>query len=271
MPGIAPSTSSRRRPRDDPSSGPSDAAPSGGRIIPAEPPAAAPWTGPAGFGAARLAGALTAIAGGRLIGRTGTGYWAELAITPGRRRLRSPLFDREGVYQAAIRCSRAFGVPDPFPDVLGLAIKILDAYGPGRHQDLLLCSSASGPLARQAVLPATSFLGKHYSCLTPYLVGGRPVLFGARTAPSPVRDGGTALAEFDVAVSTGALSFDIQIAGLVGRWRTAGIVRVGQVMADDEAEELRFNPWNTGPAILPCGIADALRRPVYQSSQNRRP
>jgi hypothetical protein len=267
MPGIAPSTSSRRRPRDDPPGRP----PSGGRVTPAEPPAAAPWTGPAGYAAAKLAGALTTIAGGRLIGRTGTGYWGELAITPGRRRLRSPLLDQEGVYQVAIRCSRAFGVPDPFPDVLGLAIKILDAYGTGHHQDLLLCSSGSGPLTRQAPLPATSFLGRHYSSLTPYLLGGRPVLFGARTAPSPVRDGGTALAEFDVAASNGALSFDIQTASPIGRWGTAGIVRVGQVMADDEAERLRFNPWNTGPALLPVGLADALRRPVYQASQNRRP
>jgi hypothetical protein len=212
----------------------------------------------------------TAVCRGRLVGRSGTGYQAELEVRASDQRLRTPLFREPGSYQAVIRCSRAVGVPDPFPDLLGLAIKIMDAYGPGRDQDLLLFSSATAPVARQTAVPATSFLAKRYSSVMPYLVGARPVMFGARTGPAVVHDGGTALAELDVTVATGGLTIDLEVAGLVGRWRPVGMLRVGQVMADAEADRLRFNPWNTGPAILPIGVADALRRPVYLASQSRR-
>jgi hypothetical protein len=34
--------------------------------------------------------------------------------------------------------SRALGLPEWLPDPCGLAIRAPDAYGPGRHQDLLM-------------------------------------------------------------------------------------------------------------------------------------
>jgi hypothetical protein len=185
--------------------------------------------------------------------------------------LRSPLLDRPGLYDITVRVSRAAGLPDPLPDLLGLAIKIPAANGPGRDQDLLLFSSASGPLARQTAVPATSFLARRYSSISPYLVGGRPVMFGAVASRRVVYDGGTALAELDVAAVTGNLTFDLQVATLVGRWRSVGLIRVGTGVPDAEADGLRFNPWNTGPAILPFGIADAVRRSVYLAAQKRRP
>lgn len=237
----------------------------------AEPPAPAPWTGPFGAGAAWLTGALTSMRHARLIGRSGSAYRAQLEITPGSRRLRSPLFDRPGVYDITLRVSRAVGVPDPLPDLLGLAIKIPAANGPGRDQDLLLFSSASGPLARQTAVPATSFLGRRYSTISPYLVGGRPLMFGAVASRRVVYDGGTALAELDVAAITGNLSFELQVATPVGRWRSVGVIRVGAGLNDAEADAIRFNPWNTGPTILPFGIADAIRRPAYLGAQKRRP
>jgi hypothetical protein len=45
---------------------------------------------------------------------------------------------------------------------------------------------------------------------------------------------------------------------------------VGGVLPDAEADRLRFNPWNTGPSIIPLGVADAIRRPVYLVSQKLR-
>jgi hypothetical protein len=237
----------------------------------AEPPAPAPWPGPFGAGAARLTGALTAIRDARLIGRSGSAYRAQLEITPGARLLHSPLLDRPGLYEVTLRASRALGLPDPLPDLLGLAIKIPDANGPGKDQDLLLFSSASGPLARQTAVPATSFLARRYSSISPYLVGGRPLMLGALASRRVVYDGGTALAELDVAAVTGNLTFELQMATLIGRWRSVGRVRVGAGLTDAEADGLRFNPWNTGPAILPFGVADAMRRPIYLAAQKRRP
>jgi hypothetical protein len=249
--------------------GPAADDPDGDEVV--EPPAPALWTGPFGAGAARLTGALTAIRDARLIGRSGSAYRAQLDVMPGARRLRSPLLDRPGLYEVTLRASRAVGLPDPLPDLLGLAIKIPNANGPGRDQDLLLFSSASSPLARQTAVPATSFLDRHYSSISPYLVGGRPLLLGAVASRRVVYDGGTALAELDVAAVTGNLTFDLQVATLVGRWRSVGLVRVGTGLTDAEADGLRFNPWNTGPAMLPFGIADAIRRPVYLAAQKRRP
>ena len=45
------------------------------------------------------------------------------------------------------RFSRGAGLPEPLPDVLGLAVRFVDAFGPGRHHDVLLSSGGPGRLA----------------------------------------------------------------------------------------------------------------------------
>jgi hypothetical protein len=215
-------------------------------------------------------GALTRARGARIFHPEGSGYRAEVTMTPAGRPTGAPLLDQHGSFDAVVRFSRGAGLPDPVPDVLGLAVKLLDAYGPGRDQDLLLISSAVAPIGRNLLLPATGFLGRPFSSVLPYLVGRRIRLFGAWPATAAVHDGGTALAEVHVAAARGALRFDLTIAGELGGWRRIGQLKVGEPLSDPESDALRFNPWHTGPGIMPLGVLQALRRFAYTGSQSQR-
>ena len=56
-----------------------------------------------------------------------------------------------------MRFSRGAGLPEPLPDILGVAVRVLDSHGPGGHQDFLLATSSGLPVAHHALLPATTF------------------------------------------------------------------------------------------------------------------
>ncbi len=233
-------------------------------------PVPAPWIGPAGPVAGALFGALTKARGARVFHPDGSGYRAEVSITPAGRPTGAPFLDRQGLFEAAVRFSRGAGTPDPVPDVLGLAIKVFDAHGPGRDQDFLLVSSVALPGARHLLVPATGFLGRPFSSVLPYLVGRRIRLFGAAPISGPWHDGGTALAEVHAAARSGELRFELRMAGELGAWHPIGELRVGDALDDAEADALRFNPWHTGRGITPLGILQALRRSAYLGSQRRR-
>jgi hypothetical protein len=83
------------------------------------------------------------------------GYHARLEITPGARRWAGARLLVPGArYDAVVRFSRGGGLPEPLPDALGVAVRLPDAYGPGRAQDFLVTSSADLPL----LFPGRSFL-----------------------------------------------------------------------------------------------------------------
>lgn len=44
------------------------------------------------------------------------------------------LLSRRGEHRAIARFSRAVGLPRPLPDLLGLSLRVPDAYGSGLHQ-----------------------------------------------------------------------------------------------------------------------------------------
>ena len=69
----------------------------------------------------------------------------------------------------------------PWPDVLGLALRVLDAHGPGAHQDQLLVTSGERPIVRHLFVPRTSFDSIRFSSVLLYRLGDRDVLFGARS------------------------------------------------------------------------------------------
>jgi hypothetical protein len=66
------------------------------------------------------------------------------------------LLSQPGDHRAVARFSRAVGVPRPIPDLLGLSIRLPDVYGPGRHQDFLLVTSADYPLLHHIFLPPST-------------------------------------------------------------------------------------------------------------------
>lgn len=161
---------------------------------------------------------------------------------------------------AIVRLSRGASVTRLLPDVLGLAIRLNNINGRGRHQDFLLVTSAPGAVVRHALLPSRSYSGDMYSCILPYECGGETVMIGARTSgprvPQPETGEG--------------LSVRLLASGLGGSWRTIGLVELGDRMSEEESTALRFTPWNSGGGIRPSGPINELRRRVYRASQSAR-
>ena len=108
-------------------------------------------------------------------GRTFTGT----VTLPGAAGTGAPLLDTAGTYDAVVRFSRSAGLPAWLPDVYGLGVRLVDAHGPGRHQDLLLDATQPAPLLRRLPWPRWDATSAVYSSLLPYDVGGRRVLLGA--------------------------------------------------------------------------------------------
>ena len=128
-----------------------------------------------------LFGVLSALRGRRIFHPQGIGHEATPSIpgpVPGERGV--PLLEGAGRHPAIVRLSRGAGLPEPLPDVLGLAMRLLDVHGPGRHQDFLLVSSASPPLGRHLLLPGLGGFGRQtFSSLLAYRFAGRLRLVGA--------------------------------------------------------------------------------------------
>ena len=132
-------------------------------------------------------GVLSALRGKRFFHPSGVAFAGRVDVEPGPG-YGVPLLDEQRSFEAIARFSRGAGTPEPLPDVLGLAVRILDAHGKGLHQDLLLVTSDRRPLGRHLLLPARGFLSRSYSSVLPYSVGamGR-FCFGADPARSARR------------------------------------------------------------------------------------
>jgi hypothetical protein len=73
--------------------------------------------------------------------------------------------DEAGSDEVLVRASRSLGLPPPYPDVPGLAIRV--PTPDGRHADLLLAGTGRSALTRYAFLPSTSG-GSFLSTVLPY-------------------------------------------------------------------------------------------------------
>lgn len=177
-----------------------------------------------------------------------------------------PLLGAHGSHGAVVRLSRGAGLPHRLPDVHGLAIRIPHAYGEGRHQDLLLATTLGGSLAHHVLFPSPNFFSARYSTILLYDVGGSLRVFEARAVTEPVAQSDP----FDELLATAAhrdVRFELSLAAPLGRPRPFATVTLGRVVAESEAEPLRFNPWNAGGGIRPVGPFNGLRESAYRDSQ----
>ena len=181
--------------------------------------------------------AASAVRGERVIHAKGTAYDAELILLAGAETLAVPLVRGPLQRPVLVRLSRGAGLPDPLPDVLGLAIRIPDADGAGHPQDLMLATGGGSPLARRLLIPRWDYRRSTYTSLISYEVGGRDLVVGALPHDGGFRlataEGGAAwtpFAELRIAAPLPEergrqLSFSIRNdAGgfrVGGRWRTA--------------------------------------------------
>lgn len=217
-----------------------------------------------GAGARWLFGALSTARGGRIVFREGELFEGSLKVWPAADVPPTLLLSEPGPYPVVARLSRGLGLPQGLPDVLGLAIKIPDVYGPGADQDLLFASSPGAPVLRRAAAPATGFFATTFSSLLPYQVGDRSRLYLGAIPDTSVDVGGTGFDEAEDAAAAGTLRFQIALAGLTEPWEPFGVLYLTRCVED---RDVQFSPWNTGGGIRPAGPLNALREAAYFGAQ----
>jgi hypothetical protein len=154
------------------------------------------------------------------------------------------LLDEAGRHDAVVRISRGAGLPEPLPDVVGLAIR-LDGLGRGGPLDLLVNTAGGPPVLRHVFLPAP--LGRTFSSVLPYRTGsGRTVLLGAR------EDGD---------------GYDLLAAPLTGGWARWGRLTLGDPLPAAVSQELRFRPTLGADDLQPVALFRGVRDLSYRLSQ----
>ena len=179
----------------------------------------------------------------------------------------SELLSTPAEWPVIVRFSRSLGLPRPLPDLLGMSIRVPDAYGPAQHQDLLFVTSVDAPILHHIFLPARDVWERPYSSSLPYRAGGEAFLIGARPDPElPQFRGGTELERLERAVRAESVRFDLVVAPVLGRFRRIGSLRIEAPMPD-VLDALRFNPANTGGGLEPVGTLNRWRAVAYPLSQ----
>ena len=179
-----------------------------------------------------------------------------------------PLLTHRATYPGVVRFSRSLGLPEAAPDIHGMAIRLPDAHGRGRDQDLLLVTSGDGAVVHHLFVPGHGYFGRPYSSVLTFRGEGGAFVVGARIADGSPRPSGGAT-EFDdlgAAAATGDLRFDLGVAPLSGRMTRVATLAIGSRLPDD-LDELHFNPWNTGGGLEPTGPINRMRDLVYRESQ----
>src|SRR5215208_1398089 len=215
--------------------------------------------------------ALSRLRGGRRsLHPIGIGFDARLVVDGRGAKTGVPLFDSAGSHRALVRFSRGAGLPEPLPDILGIAVRVLDAHGPGGHQDFLLATSSGLPVAHHALLPARSFFDRTFSSILVYSIGDATRLVGAMPLTTAPHGGDSGLGGVAMSAARGLLRYDIALAAPFRRFSPVARLEVGDRLDDEESERLRFNVWNSGGGIRPTGPFNGLRLPAYEGSQRGR-
>jgi len=172
-----------------------------------------------------------------------------------------------GEHAALVRFSRSLGLPRRVPDLLGMSIRVLGAYGGGLHQDFLLVSSIDRPVLHHLFLPAKDVQQRPYSSSLPYRAGTQRFVVGALPDPdSPRPTGATELERVRLAAATGRLRFQLAVAAPMARFTPVAELHVGAPLPA-AADALRFLPLNAGGGLEPLRLLNEMRRYAYPMSQ----
>ena len=216
-------------------------------------------------GAGALFGAIARLRGDRSLHAPGVAFRATLVVDQPRLK-GARLFARRGERAAYVRFSRGFGLPEPLPEVLSMAIKVPDVYGPGRDQDLLMTATGDRPVLRHVFFLGRSHLAKRFSTVLPFRVGTRTMVLGAVPRVAPAGAGGHDLEELEAIAAEGRLSFDVQVATPLGPWHPVARLDVGERLSEAESFGLGFNSDTSGGGIEPVGFVNRVRGAAYDSS-----
>lgn len=179
----------------------------------------------------------------------------------------STLLSTPGEHDALVRFSRSLGLPRPLPDLLGMSLRVIDAYGRDRHQDFLLVTCGHRPVLHHVFLPAGDVQQRPYSSALPYAAGERRFVVGAvADAGSPRPAGDDEFERLARAAATGRLTFGLAVARVPGPFARVATVHVLDPLPGT-LEGLRFSPFNSGGGLRPSGLLNRTRRTAYPLAQ----
>ncbi|HEY1119179.1 MAG TPA: hypothetical protein VGE43_15810 [Acidimicrobiales bacterium] len=149
-----------------------------------------------------------------------------------------PWFDQAGEDEVLVRVSRAIGLPGPFPDFYGLAVRL--RKGQTRYGDLLLASTGWDPVTRHLLVPAWS--PRPLTTLLPYRAPQGPVVIGAQ----PIDERG----------------YELSWARVGKGWHPLGELTLDEPLAEED--EVSFDPvLNTLPGLAQYTWVERLRERSY--------
>ncbi|WP_162602280.1 hypothetical protein [Nocardioides daejeonensis] len=218
-----------------------------------------PDRSPLTYGAARAGGALLAGAAG-VLGRLRRPakplhprgeVWSACLTRHGRSEPPTgvPWLDDPGTDTAVVRLSAALGLPRPWPDVRGLALRVLDgpAAADGLPADLLLATTGSGRISRFLLAPASRTTGHTFTTLLPYRGPQGAVEVSAQ--------------------ASGERRFGLCHATLAGPWQPFATLDLKERLS----EEPTFDPLrHLVPGLSQFGWVRLLRDPAYRAARRIR-
>jgi hypothetical protein len=161
-----------------------------------------------------------------------------------------PWLDTPATDDVLVRLSRGAGLPAPLPDLLGVAVRLPGEGGP---VDLLLSSTAGGPLAGRVPFPARSATA-HYGSLMGYRCAAGTVRLALLPRGADLRADGATLAA--------ALGW--------GPWQPVGTLALGAPAAPLDPD-VRFDSMrNPPPGLVPDGPMARFREPAYAAARAAR-
>jgi hypothetical protein len=214
-----------------------------------------------GIALAPVAATIAFLRGKRVVHPVGAAFDAQVVVSqPTHPLLEGTVLARPGTYPAVARLSRGFDMPLRWPDVHGLAVRILDADGAGRPQDLLVATAKRKRSGRDATTTTRRYERLFSTMLRFRAPGGELIVRAEPVQPMP--DDATVHAGV-----AGRWEFDLAAGPPGGDARSFARVVLGSPLSRAQTEALRFNPANAGGGIEGAGILNVARSIVYRASQ----
>ncbi len=155
--------------------------------------------------------------------------------------------DEPGVDDVLVRRSRAVGLPEGFPDIHGLAVRV--PLAGGGHGDLLLAMTGSGRLSRFVLTVGRTPYSRPLTTLLPYRTPAGPRLIRA--------------------VACDAQSYRLAVAAPGGAWLELGLLELAATSGPDPT--LSFDPVRHPiPGLETYEWVRRLREPAYATARRSR-
>ncbi|WP_043806329.1 hypothetical protein [Paenarthrobacter aurescens] len=176
-----------------------------------------------------------------------------------------PWLDTAGSNVVDARLSRSIGLPDAFPDIIGLAVRFTEQ---DKLSDMLLATTGPTGLGRFILRLRRDAASAVFSSMMPYRSDRGPVLIAARTIGGPAKLPVEPSA-FRSLLGNESWTLELHHASPLGPWNRFGTLTLS--LADHAADTPeRFDPvLNPLPTAGTYGWTRRLREPSYALARRR--